>query len=204
MSEADANSGEAMDGLDWKSQEVLRGLYENGGSANTTELRGLTGIDNNAIIVYRHTEKLAPRGLVELDQPETDGTRIAPKVATLTSEGETVAERIIKGRGEASTNVSEYVDQLEAKVNQLETRIDELETAKNQQQRDEQDALAETVEQFRMNKYGAWSSGGTEEFTELLFGMLALRNHLLEESSLTRDELDEKKAEVQAAFEDEG
>jgi TolA-binding protein len=200
MSEADTADGEGMDGLDWKSQEILQRLYENGGSANTTDLRALTGIDNNAIIVYRHTEKLAPRGLVELEQPETDGTHIAPKVATLTSEGETVAERIIKGRGEASTNISEYVDQLEAKVNQLETRIDELETAENHRERDEQ--VAETVDEITSSKYGAWNIGGTEEFTELLFGMLALRNYLLEESSLTRDELDEKKAEAQAEFED--
>lgn len=204
MSEADTIDGEAVDGLDWKSQEILRALYENGGNANTTELRALTGIDNNAIIVYRHTEKLAPRELVELEQPETDGTHIAPKVATLTSKGETVAERIIKGRGEASTNISEYVDQLEAKVNQLETRIDELETAENQRDRGEQEARVETIEQFTANKYGAWNDGGTEEFTELLFGMLALRNYLLEESSLTRDDLDERKTEAQAAFEGEG
>lgn len=202
MSETGTADGEAMDGLDWKSQEILRALYENGGSADTTELRALTGIDNNAIIIYRHTEKLAPRELVELEQPETDGTHIAPKVATLTSEGETVAERIIKGRGEASTNISEYVDQLEAKVNQLKTRIDDLETTENQRGHDKQDALAETVEQFSASKYGAWNAEGTEEFTELLFGMLALRNYLLEESTLTRDELDEKKAEAQAALEE--
>jgi hypothetical protein len=201
MSKTESTQGDAMTGLDWKSQEILVALYENGGTANTTDLRALTGIDDNAIIIYRHNNKLAPRGLIELEQPQTDGTHIAPKVATLTSTGETVAERILDSRDEEHTTISDYAAQLEAKINQLETRLDELETDERRHADQEQDAIAATVEQVTASKYGAWSDESTQQFSEVLFGMLALRDYLLEEGDLTRDELDARMAEAQTALE---
>lgn len=198
MSKTGATHTEPTPGLDWKSKEILRALYENGKRANTTELRSLTGIDDNAVILYRHNEKLAPAGLVELEQPRSDGSHIAPKIATLTSKGEAVAERIIEHRGDQSMT-GDYVEQLEAKINRLETRIDELES--DDRRSKDQDALAETVEQLTASKFGAWNDTSTQQFTEVFCGMLALRDYLLEHSDLTRDELDEKMANAKAALE---
>lgn len=199
MSKTEVTSTDSPPGLDWKSQEILRALYENGKRANTTELRSLTGIDDNAVILYRHNEKLAPAGLIELEQPRSDGAQIAPKIATLTSKGETVAEQLIEHRGDQDTTTDDYIEQLEAQINRLETRIDELEADK--QRSEDQDALAGTVEQLTTSRYGAWNDESTQQFTEVFLGMLALRSYLLEEGDLTRDELDERKAQAKSALE---
>lgn len=199
MSKTEASHLDSMPGLDWKSQEILRALYENGKRANTTELRSLTGIDDNAVILYRHNEKLAPAGLITLEQPRSEGTDIPPKIATLTSKGESVAERIIERQGDQSTTSGDYVEQLEAKINRLEARIDELEA--DTRRSEEQAALAETVEHITTSTYGGWSDEGTQQFTEVFCGMLALRDYLLEHSDLTRDELDERMAKAQTALE---
>lgn len=113
--------------LDWKSQEILRALLENGGSANTTELRALTGIDDNNPINYRYNNKLAPLGLVELTQPDAEGNKLLPKVASLTPHGETVAETVLDQRGE-STSIGDAVEEFNARVTRIEAELDRLDT----------------------------------------------------------------------------
>lgn len=131
QSEADAKSDTetgpqvVVEELDWKSQEILRALLENGGSADTTELRALTGIDNNDPINYRHNNKLVPRGLVELTQPDAGPNQLVAQVATLTSRGETVAESVIEQRGE-ETNIGDAVEQFNARLTRVESQIDRL------------------------------------------------------------------------------
>ena len=131
QSEADADTDTETDPqvvvgeLDWKSQEILRALLENGGSADTTELRALTGIDNNDPINYRHNNKLVPRGLVELTQPDAGPNQLVAQVATLTSRGETVAESVIEQRGE-ETNIGDAVEQFNARLTRVESQIDRL------------------------------------------------------------------------------
>ena len=111
--------------LDWKSQEILRALLENEGSANTTELRALTGIDDNNPINYRYNNKLVPRGLVELTQPDSEANELLPQVATLTPHGEAVAETVIEHRGE-ETNIGDAVEEFNARLTRVESQIDRL------------------------------------------------------------------------------
>ena len=131
QSEADAKSDTetgpqvVVEELDWKSQEILRALLENGGSADTTELRTLTGIDNNDPINYRHNNKLVPQGLVELTQPDAGPNQLVAQVATLTSRGETVAESVIEQRGE-ETNIGDAVEKFNARLTRVESQIDRL------------------------------------------------------------------------------
>ncbi|HET7323574.1 MAG TPA: hypothetical protein VFJ06_04515 [Halococcus sp.] len=121
--------------LDWKSQEILRALLENGGSANTTELRALTGIDDNNPINYRYNNKLAPRGLVDLTQPDAEGNKLLPKVASLTPHGETVAETVLEHRGE-STSIGDAVEEFNGRVTRIESRLDRLDTELDDSERD--------------------------------------------------------------------
>lgn len=111
--------------LDWKSQEILRAIYKNDGSANTTEIRTLTGIDNNDKILYRFREKLVPRELIELEQPKSETGRPEPKVATFTQTGVKAAERIIDERA-APADVESRVDKLEADISRVTDRIERV------------------------------------------------------------------------------
>lgn len=113
--------------LDWQSQAILRALFEHGGKANTTELRALTGIDDNNKINYRYNNKLLPRHLIEVTQPQARGNKLPPGVASLTSRGETVAEYIVDHRGE-STSIGDAVEEFDARVTRIESQIDRLET----------------------------------------------------------------------------
>lgn len=188
--------------LGWRSQAILAAIHEHGGTANTRQIRDATGIEDGTKVPYRMKNKLPTAGLIEIERPGLDDRgRTLPMEATLTEPGERLAKRIVEAEDEDRlANMSEYTEQLEAKVNQLETRIEELEDSGSRT--DEQDAFGEAVEQFTTSKYGAWSKEGTQQFTELLYGMLALRSHLLEEGDLTRDELDERKDQAQTALED--
>ena len=92
------DGGKETENLDWKSQEILRAIYKNNGSATTSQIRALTGIDSNDQILYRFREKLVPRGVIELEQPESETARPEPKVATFTQQGVEAAERLIDER----------------------------------------------------------------------------------------------------------
>ena len=189
--------------LGWRSQAILAAIHEHGGTANTREIRDTTGIQGGTKVPYRMKNKLPQAGFIELDHPGVDETgQNLPLQATLTETGEQAARRIVEAEDEDRlANMNDYAEQLEAKVNRLETRVDELESAESRH--DEQDGLGEAIDRFAASEYGAWNDGATQRFTELLFGMLALRNHLLEEGDLTRDELNERKTEAQAELENE-
>jgi DNA-binding PadR family transcriptional regulator len=114
-----------IENLDWKSQEILRAIYKNDGSATTSQIRALTGIDSNDQILYRFREKLVPRGLVELEQPESETARPEPKIASFTQQGVEVVERIIDERA-APVDLESRVDKLEADVSRVTDQMDEV------------------------------------------------------------------------------
>jgi DNA-binding PadR family transcriptional regulator len=119
---------ESTENLDWKSQEILRTLYKNDGSATTSQIRALTGLDSNDQILYRFREKLVPRGLVELEQPESETARPEPKIATFTQQGVEVTERIIDERA-GPADIESRVDKLEADFSRATDRIDEIQSS---------------------------------------------------------------------------
>ena len=110
--------------LDWKSQAILVALDDAGGSATTTEVRKLTGLDNNDIVRYRFSEKLEKQGLIDTARGDTDGTRLAPTVATLTEQGQEQATRPDEER-ETAIDLSDEVEQLRADVTSLQTQLGE-------------------------------------------------------------------------------
>lgn len=165
--------------LDWKSQEILRALLENGGTANTTELRALTGIDDNNKINYRYHNKLTPRELIDLEQPETEGNKLLPQIASLTTRGKAVAKHVVENRGE-STSLGDAVEEFNARVTRLEAKVDRLNTDTDSQSdgptpRELQDEIDELDEKFealfrnmaRFRDYlNERDDGGYSEFVE--------------------------------------
>jgi hypothetical protein len=114
--------------LDWKSQEILRALYKYDESANTTEIRTLTGIDSNDKVLYRFQEKLLPRELIDLEQPESETARPEPKLATLTQHGVEVTERLIEERA-GPTDIESRVDKLESDLSHVTEQMDEAQSS---------------------------------------------------------------------------
>lgn len=113
--------------LDWLSQEILRVLIENGGEANTTELRTLTGVDDNNKINYRKNAHLVPRELIEVTHQEANGNKLLPSVASLTPRGEAVAESIVEHRDE-TTAIGDAVEAFDARLTRLEAKVDRIDT----------------------------------------------------------------------------
>ena len=125
MSKTAAHQEDGIEALDWKSHEILRAIAENDGKANTTEISALTGIENNDQILYRFRTKLRPAGLVEVTQPEYDGSAIRAKVATLTDAGWEAIDQLDED-SEETPQLSDRLDQLDARFTQIETRLDAL------------------------------------------------------------------------------
>lgn len=125
MSKSAANQGSGIEALDWKCHEILRAIAGNDGRATTSEISAFTGIENNDQILYRFRTKLKPAGLVEVTQPEYDGSAIRAKVATLTDAGREALDQLDED-GEETPQLSDRLDQLDARFTQIETRLDAL------------------------------------------------------------------------------
>ena len=141
--------------FDWKTQEILRVIQQQDGAANTAEIRGKTGIEDNNVVLYRLNDKLEPADLVDLHQPDPENSRIQPKVATLTDAGKEAAIRLEDARGD-SMDLSDKVEQLEARINTIEMQTEDTDGQEREARRD-------------------------EEFEELRVGMLGLRDYIIEE-----------------------
>lgn len=131
--------------LDWKAREILRAIYKNDGSANTSEVRQLTGIDNNDKILYRFRKKLEPSGLITLEQPDSDTARPEPKVATFTQLGVEVAEQVIDEQ-EGPADLKSRVDKLETDLSRL---TEQLEEDTQSQSTDQDEDLQKKTDQLR-------------------------------------------------------
>lgn len=109
--------------LDAKALEVLEAVYENGGEADTSEIKEYTGIKKNGIVHYRY-EKLEDAGLIETRTGEPDGTKMPPTVAVITEK----AEKEINGGlfGEEGATVVERMDRLERQYRQAVEALREV------------------------------------------------------------------------------
>lgn len=141
----DENTNEdekVLEKLDWKAQEVLWAIHENGGTASTTEIKHRSRISNNDHITHRYkraSNALEPLGLIEVLESEGDtNQRNPPLVATLTSRGEELAQRL-EDRHESATDLGEQYEMVEGALNQVEARTETLESRL--------DELAETAQQ---------------------------------------------------------
>jgi hypothetical protein len=99
MAAVDSVDDSLLSQLDWKSQEILLGIYEIDGRATTTEIKHRTDITDTDYISYRFRRSavaLEPHGLVEVHEPDlTASDRSRPLEVTLTEKGERLTERLI-------------------------------------------------------------------------------------------------------------
>ena len=135
--------------LDWKAVALLDELRENGGQANTTQLKHATGW-NSSVIHYRY-DKLADAGLITTRKGHTDTDRIPPTVASLTDDGQQAIEDglidsfnldqlTVRDLKEKTEHHDHRFSRLENQINErdahydkriadLETRMEEIESA---------------------------------------------------------------------------
>lgn len=133
--------------LDWKSQAVLWAIADSDGTADTGEIRSLTGIDSYSSLNHRINNKLEPAELIDVMHPNPDSVDggTPAKVMTLTQNGQQLAEQIAARQHDLGTvSITDRMEQLEAQVNALENRFDEIPDT-------EEDALSDTdtVEQLQ-------------------------------------------------------
>lgn len=136
--------------LDWKSQAVLWAIADNDGTADTGEIRSLTGIESYSSLNHRINNKLEPVGLIDVMHPNPDtGNGGTPaKVMTLTQDGQQLAEQIAARQADSGTvSVTDRMEQLDAQVNVLGNRLDEIADAEADAAREE-DTTEQLQDQF--------------------------------------------------------
>jgi DNA-binding PadR family transcriptional regulator len=137
--------------LDWQAHAVIEAIHDNGGTADTSEIRTITGIDDYNVVLYRLNEKLEPSGLVDLMQPDPDGGRPRAKVVTLTKRGKALAERLTADEDDSADD---------SPVSSVE-RIERLEAQMTA-------------------PYGSWDPENRQEYEYVVEGMVAMRDFLRE------------------------
>jgi DNA-binding MarR family transcriptional regulator len=109
--------------LDSKAMEVLEAVYENGGEADTSEIKQYTGIEKNGVVHYRY-DKLEEAGLIETRAGDPDGAKVPPTVVTLTEEAEAkVADGLF---AEQEQTMVERMDRVERQYRQTCEALREL------------------------------------------------------------------------------
>jgi DNA-binding MarR family transcriptional regulator len=73
--------------LDSKAKLILEAIYQNGGEADTSDIKSYTGIEKSGVVHYRLDEKLEPDGYVETRKVDRDGSALGVKMSELTSKG---------------------------------------------------------------------------------------------------------------------
>lgn len=113
----------AVENLDAKGMDVLEAVHEAGGRASTGEVKELTGIEKNAVILYRF-DKMEELGLIETETGEAQGNRIPPRVAVLTEK----AQEQIRGGlfADEEPTVVERMDRLERQFKQVTEELHDL------------------------------------------------------------------------------
>jgi len=137
-----------VENLDAKGMDVLEAVHEAGGRASTGEVKELTGIEKNAVILYRF-DKMEELGLVETETGESTGKRLPPRVAVLTKK----AKELIEGGlfADEEPTVVERMDRLERQFKQVTEEVHELQTEFRQfrydPESDEEVNVLELIEQ---------------------------------------------------------
>lgn len=130
--------------LDWKAQEVLEAIVENGGEASTSEVKSYTGLERNEVIKYRFG-KLSEAGLVETHQPASNNGRPSAKVARLTDD----AEELLDGDGGVDLGVDVGDDDLtiDERMTRLEKQFNPIRDSYGEVKKRIAD-LEKTVEEY--------------------------------------------------------
>lgn len=174
------------------TESILKELRSMDGEGTTTDLKERVGVDNGDKIVYRFSEKLEPAGFVEVEQPPTEPGMIPPKVATLTSRGEGLADQLLDAGDSDELSISAEVEQLHAEVNKLSSKLDEEDGQAGGTDSDELAEVFDKLDSLSREGDGSWDAQSlAEEIHALRQGMYGMRDYLLENTEMTGDELED-------------
>ena len=152
----------STDGLDFdldaKGLDVYEAIYEQGGEAETPDIKQYTGIEKNAIIHYR-LDKMEEQGLVEIGTGEASGNRVPPRKATLTDKGRKLAEGGLWSDEEPT--ILDRLDRAERRMKVVEGAFQDLEDEfrrwKYDPEADEEVDLSDLLD--RLDKFQAMTEG---------------------------------------------
>lgn len=136
--------------LDWQAHAVMEAIHDNGGTADTREIRGITGIEDYNVVLYRVNEKLEPVGLVDTMQPDPEGGRPRAKVVTLTQQGKEFVEYLSADEDDEDGSPASSIERIE----RLETQMSA--------------------------PYGSWDTDKQKQYEYVVEGMVAMRDFLQE------------------------
>lgn len=116
--------------VDELSQDFLRVLLENGGSANTTTIRSETGMTRGQ--VNHRFKKLEDIEWITIEREESGkGERTPPKVAVLTDEGDQAIRSGEAGSRVLEDNTDDEEEEINVSRDQIESFQDEIDSVKN-------------------------------------------------------------------------
>ncbi|MFC6965139.1 hypothetical protein ACFQJ8_27095 [Halocatena marina] len=176
--------------LDWQSHEILRGIYEQGGTATTSEIKKRTRITDTDPITYRFRRAavaLEPHGLIEVHEPDlTASQRSLPLEATLTERGEALAERVIERDG-GPRDLDERLEKIEATLSTLEEKITNQSSVSEPASESHSitseerlQAVEQRVDRLDDDAFGGWSEKRQQQYQVMLTGERAIRDFLLD------------------------
>lgn len=158
MDASESHDDSLLSQLDWKSQEILQALAEEGGQATTTEIRKRTHIDNNDHITHRYERAsvaLAPNGLIEVHDSEIDSNQRNPTYkVTLTEKGTAFAERLSERDSSASLSLDERVERVEQRLDQFDDAEFGAWSESKQEDHKMMEQGTRTMRDFLLDKYG--------------------------------------------------
>ena len=109
------------DDLSDNARVILEGLYESGGEANMTEMKQVTGLEENKTVLYHTEEYLEPSDFVEYEVVD-DGSATGITEFRLTDRGQEAVESIIEGTDDP--NLVEQVEELREVVSGMKRDVD--------------------------------------------------------------------------------
>lgn len=110
---------------------ILEAIWQNGGEADTSEIKEYTGFEDNSRLHYRRTEHLEPNGFVECTTEDRGGT-LTVTVWQLTEQGEKAVDRHMTDTDtpplkQTVDELREIVGDLNRKVQSFEGRVNHVE-----------------------------------------------------------------------------
>jgi len=160
-----SESGAALVEVDNLCVEIMEGIAQHGGTATSTQLRKLLGVDSTTRFNYRVREKLVPEGLVETRQPDPSPGEFPPKEITLTDHGEDFLESLdSEGR---------FGDEIAARLERLEEQVDAL-RQENLELREENEELKTVIESSDVEQV----VGRVQELTDDIDSLQATTSNL--------------------------
>jgi DNA-binding PadR family transcriptional regulator len=132
--------------LDDMATTILEAIWQNGGEADTSEIKEYTGFEDNSRLHYRRTEHLEPNGFVECTT-EDRGDTLTVTVWQLTEQGEKAVDRHMTDTD--TPPLKQTVDELRDVVGDLNRKVQSFEGRLNntEQQFDELQETFESVDE---------------------------------------------------------